>query len=101
MLACSFFCYQISLAIDTSIITLKKFFSTFFELLEQKSVKSNTIYYKRKKETKKMEVLIIKDNKKVMDLNTKRLGTLLKIFLTTITVDTSIIALVKLITILN
>ena len=37
-----------------------------------------------------MEVLIIKDNKKVMDLNTKRLGTLLKIFLTTITVDTSI-----------
>ena len=35
-----------------------------------------------------MEVLIIKDNKKVMDL-------------TTITVDTSIIALVKLITILN
>ena len=26
-----------------------------------------------------MEVLIIKDNKKVMDLNTKRLGTLLKI----------------------
>ena len=37
MLACSFFCYQISLAIDTSIITLKKIFSTFFELLEQKS----------------------------------------------------------------
>ena len=49
MLACSFFCYQISLAIDTFIITLKKIFSTFFELLEQKSVKSNTIYYKRKK----------------------------------------------------
>ena len=49
MLACSFFCYQISLAIDTSIITLKKIFSRFFELLEQKSVKSNTIYYKRKK----------------------------------------------------
>ena len=49
MLACSFFCYQISLAIDTSIITLKKIFSTFFELLEQKSVKSNNIYYKRKK----------------------------------------------------
>ena len=48
-----------------------------------------------------MEVLIIKDNKKVMDLNTKRLRTLLKIFLTTITVDTSIIALVKLITILS
>ena len=48
-----------------------------------------------------MEDLIIKDNKKVMDLNTKRLGTLLKILLTTITVDTSIIALVKLITILN
>ena len=48
-----------------------------------------------------MEVLIIKDNKRVMDLNTKRLGTLLKIFLTTITVDTSIIALVKLITILS
>ena len=49
MLACSFFCYQISLAIDTSIITLKKFFSIFFELLEQKSVKSNTIYYKKEK----------------------------------------------------
>ena len=48
-----------------------------------------------------MEVLIIKDNKKVIDLNTKRLGYLLKIFLTTITVDTSIIALVKLITILS
>ena len=48
-----------------------------------------------------MEVLIIRNNKKVMDLNTKRLGTLLKIFLTTITVDTSIIALVKLITILS
>ena len=48
-----------------------------------------------------MEVLIIKDNKKVMDLNTKRLVSLLKIFLTTITVDTSIIALVKLITILS
>ena len=48
-----------------------------------------------------MEVLIIRNNKKVMDLNTKRLGSLLKIFLTTITVDTSIIALVKLITILN
>lgn len=54
MLACSFFCYQISLAIDTSIITLKKIFSTFFELLEQKSVKSNTIYYKRKKGEKKI-----------------------------------------------
>lgn len=48
-----------------------------------------------------MEVLIIKDNKKVMDLNTNRLVSLLKIFLTTITVDTSIIALVKLITILS
>ena len=48
-----------------------------------------------------MEVLIIRNNKKVMDLNTKRLGTLLKIFLTTITVDTSIIALIKLITIFN
>ena len=48
-----------------------------------------------------MEVLIIRNNKKVIDLNTKRLGALLKIFLTTITVDTSIIALVKLITILN
>ena len=48
-----------------------------------------------------MEVLIIKDNKKVIDLNTKMLGSLLKIFLTTITVDTSIIALVKLITILS
>ena len=48
-----------------------------------------------------MEVLIIKDNKKVMDINTKRLGTLLKIFLTTITVDTSIIALIKLITVLS
>ena len=48
-----------------------------------------------------MEVLIIKDNKKVIDLNTKRSGSFLKIFLTTITVDTSIIALVKLITILN
>ena len=48
-----------------------------------------------------MEVLIIRNNKKVIDLNTKRLGTLLKIFLTTITVDTSIIALVKLITILS
>ena len=69
--------------------------------MEQKSVKSNTIYYKIKKEKKDMEVLIIKDNKKVIDLNTKRLGSLLKIFLTTITVDTSIIALVKLITILN
>ena len=66
MLACSFFCYQISLAIDTSIITLKKIFSTFFELLEQKSVKSNTIYYKRKKEKKDMEVLIIRNNKIVM-----------------------------------
>lgn len=48
-----------------------------------------------------MEVLIIRNNKKVMDINTKRLGSLLKIFLTTITVDTSIIALVKLITILS
>lgn len=48
-----------------------------------------------------MEVLIIRNNKKVIDLNTKRLGSLLKIFLTTITVDTSIIALVKLITILS
>ena len=48
-----------------------------------------------------MEVLIIKDNKKVIDWNTKRWGSLLKIFLTTITVDTSIIALVKLITILS
>ena len=48
-----------------------------------------------------MEVLIIKDNKKVIDLNTKRLGSLLKIFLTTITVDTSIIALIKLITVLS
>ena len=48
-----------------------------------------------------MEVLIIKDNKKVIDLNTNRLGSLLKIFLTTITVDTSIIELVKLITILS
>lgn len=48
-----------------------------------------------------MEVLIIRNNKKVMDLNTKRLGSLLKIFLTTITVDTSIIALVKLITVLS
>ena len=48
-----------------------------------------------------MEVLIIRNNKKVMDINTKRLGTLLKIFLTTITVDTSIIALVKLIKILS
>ena len=70
MLACSFFCYQISLAIDTSIITLKKFFSIFFELLEQKSVKSNTIYYKRKKESTKMEVEIIKENKKVIEWNT-------------------------------
>ena len=48
-----------------------------------------------------MEVLIIRNNKKVIDLNTKRLGTLLKIFLTTITVDASIIALVKLISIIN
>ena len=69
--------------------------------MEQKSVKSNTIYYKRKRRKKDMEVLIIRNNKKVMDINTKRLGSLLKIFLTTITVDTSIIALVKLITILN
>lgn len=99
MLACSFFCYQISLAIDTSIITLKKFFSIFFELLEQKSVKSNTIKEKRRK--KDMEVLIIRNNKKVMDINTNRLGSLLKVFLTTITVDTSIIALVKLLTILS
>ena len=56
---------------------------------------------KKKRRKKDMEVLIIKDNKKVIDLNTKRLGSLLKIFLTTITVDTSIIALVKLITILS
>ena len=44
---------------------------------------------------------IEENNKKVMDLNTKRLGILLKIFLTTITVDASIIALVKLISIIN
>ena len=44
---------------------------------------------------------VIRNNKKVMDINTNRLGSLLKVFLTTITVDTSIIALVKLITILN
>ena len=49
----------------------------------------------------KFAISHIKDNKKVMDLNTKRLGSLLKIFLTTITVDTSIIALVKLISIIN
>ena len=101
MLACSFFCYQISLAIDTSIITLKKIFSTFFELLEQKSVKRILYTIKEKRRKKDMEVLIIRNNKKVIDLNTKRLGSLLKIFLTTITVDTSIIALVKLITILS
>ena len=48
-----------------------------------------------------MEVLIIRNNKKVMDINTNRLGSLLKVFLTTITVDTSIIALIKLITVLS
>ena len=58
-----------------------------------------------RKESKNREESLNKtieeNNKKVMDLNTKRLGILLKIFLTTITVDASIIALVKLISIIN
>ena len=41
----------------------------------------------------------IEENKKVLQI--ERLGSLLKIFLTTITVDASIIALLKLISIIN
>lgn len=48
-----------------------------------------------------MELLIIKNNKKVLDIDSRRLLGLLKISLTTITVDASIIALVKLISIIN
>ena len=54
-----------------------------------------------KNKEESLNKIIEENNKKVMDLNTKRLGILLKIFLTTITVDASIIALVKLISIIN
>ena len=44
MLACSFFCYQISLAIDTSIITLKKIFSRFFILVLNSLISKGYLY---------------------------------------------------------